>query len=277
VSIGRGVRDCFLVKATGSVEVKGLIEAATIEAGLDLNALGGFAGRERGHVIIGRNLLGKYLDNVYGHVKQDLSIDREVINCELIINGDIRSPRGSIIGGRVAPTGVVEIGSLGSNAGVVTELVIGSVPALEPFAATLEGFVHTLTADKQKITDEQDLIKKLTNKNRMTATDRERQTEFMFALSNIETNLNKALRTLDSVSAEIEKRRRVDVTVHHMVHPNVTLIFEGCRYKVYNDLKGPVRFYMDGKLFVYRQGEAPSQPVTKIADVSTVKQGKHAA
>jgi uncharacterized protein (DUF342 family) len=277
VLVGRGVRDCFIVKATGNVEVRGLIEAATINAGKDLIANGGFAGRERGNALIGGCLRGRYLDNVHGHVKQDLCIDREVINCELLIDGAITSPRGSIIGGRVSPTGAVEIASLGSPAAVPTELVIGSVPALEPFARKLEQIVFALTADKAKLTDEQDIVNKLTAHGRMTATDRERQTEIMFELSTINTTLDKAQRTLDSLNDEIGKRRRVDVTVHHLVNPGSTLILDGCRYKIYNDLKGPVRFFMDGKKFVYRQGEAPHHPVADIADVSTDKSARRAA
>ncbi len=277
IRIGRGVRDCFIVKATGSVEVRGLIEAATIQTGKDLLAAGGFAGRERGNAIIGGCLRGRYLDNVHGHVKQDLCIDREVINCELLIDGAIRSPHGSIIGGKITPTAEVEIGSLGSPAAVVTELVVGSVPALEPFAQKLEAIVCSLTADKTKLTDELDLVNKLTAKGRMTATDKERQTEVMFDLSNINNTLDKAQRTLDGINEQIGKRRRVDVTVHQRVNPGATLILDGCRYKIYNDIKGPVRFFMDGKKFVYRQGDAPHHPVSKIADVSTVKPGRHAA
>ena len=277
VIIGKGVRDCFVVKATGNVEVRGLIEAATIETGKDLIASGGFAGRERGIALIGGCLRGKYLDNVHGHVKHDLCIDREVINCELLIDGAILSPRGSIIGGKISPTGAVEIGSLGSPAAVITELVIGSVPALEPFAHKLQQIVFTLTADKEKLTNEQDTVNMLTANGHMTSTDKERQTGIMFELFTINTTLDKAQRTLEGISDEINKRRCVDVTVHHLVNPGVTLILDGCRYKIYNDLKGPVRFFMNGRKFVYRQGEAPHHPVADIADVSTVKPTRNAA
>lgn len=277
ITIGRGVRDRFTVKATGTVEVKGLIEAATIQTGMDLLAAGGFAGRERGNALIGRNLHGKYLDNVHGHVRQDLCIDREVINCELLIDGAIRSARGSIIGGKISPTGAVEISALGSASATVTELVIGSVPALQPYAQALTEIVNTLSADRDKLTNERDLTNKLSTKGRMTATDKERQTEIMFELSNIGASLDKAQRTLGNVNAEIDKRRCVDVTVHHAVYPAVTFILDGRRYKIYDDLHGPIRFYMDGRTFVCRQGDAPPLPVAKFSDVSAAIPGKNAA
>ena len=79
VHVRRGVRDCFVVKATGDVAVDGLIEAAKIETGGDLAANGGFAGRERGYARIGGSLNGRYLDNIAATVDKNLHVDREII------------------------------------------------------------------------------------------------------------------------------------------------------------------------------------------------------
>ena len=54
VLIKRGVRDCFVVKAAGDIEVNGLVEAATIESQGNFIAHGGMAGRERGKVVVWR-------------------------------------------------------------------------------------------------------------------------------------------------------------------------------------------------------------------------------
>jgi uncharacterized protein len=278
ISIGRGVRDCFTVKASGNVEVRGLIEAATIETGNDLIANGGFAGRERGYAKIGGSLRGRYLDNVQGHIKQDLCIDREVINCELTIDGGINSPHGSIIGGKIIPTGEVNIGTLGSGAGVETRLVIGSVPRLDPFVGELDAMVQTLTQDVEKLTAEQDMINKLSVKGRMTATDKERQTEIMFELSTTHTNLTKAQRTLDGVTREINGRRRVSITIQRMVNHGVVLICGQLRHKITTGFKGPARIYLeDGDRLVYRQGESPPCPLSQVADIQAIHPGKEAA
>lgn len=277
ITIGRGVRDCFEVKATGKIEVKGLIEAASIDAGKDLIAAGGFAGRERGHVHTGGCLRGKYLDNVFGTVKQDLCIDREVINCELAIEGKIVSHHGSIIGGKISPTGEVEIGTLGSGASVLTELVIGSVPTLEPFARELGLIVDHLARDLDKLNEEQNIINTNSTKGRMTATDKERQTEILFEQSMMQTSLDKARRTLDQVQEEVNKRCRVDVSVYETVYPGVTFILDECRYKMTDELAGPIRFYMEGKVFVCRSGDSAAHAVSKIADVHAVMPGKSAA
>jgi len=79
------------------------------------------------------------------------------------------------------------------------------VPGLDPFAETLDAMVQILTIDSEKLTEEQDIITKMSTKGKMTATDKELQTEIMFELSTINTNLQKAQRTLESVTGEIEK------------------------------------------------------------------------
>ncbi len=278
IEVCRGVRDCFVVNASGNIKVLGLIEAAIIEAGNDLIAAGGFAGRERGHAKIGGSLRGKYLDNVQGNVEENLVIDREVINCELTINGSIDSPHGSIIGGRITSTGAVSIGTLGSGAGVVTELVIGSVPKLQPFASELEVMVETFTTEVDKLTAEQDLINKMSVKGRMTATDRERQTEIMFDLSMASARLDKALRTLDSVRKEISKRRRVDISVHRKINPGTTFILDDRCFKITEELKGPARIFFDDRGNpVCRQGESQACPLAQITEVKAIIPEKKAA
>ena len=121
VTVQQGVRDRFLIKATGDVQVRGLIEAAMIETGRDLLAEGGFAGRERGNARVGRDLIAKYLDNVQGQVFGDLKVDREIINCELTVHGGVSSPSGSIIGGRIRVTDAIHVACIGSGGGVATE------------------------------------------------------------------------------------------------------------------------------------------------------------
>ncbi|MEO0477073.1 MAG: FapA family protein, partial [Planctomycetota bacterium] len=99
VVIKQGVKDCFTVKAEADIEVQGLIEAATLVAGNDLRVMGGFAGREQGRAEVQGSLYGRYLDAVTTHIAGDLVIDREVINSNSTILGNIISPTGMLIGG----------------------------------------------------------------------------------------------------------------------------------------------------------------------------------
>lgn len=266
VVVRQGVRDCFVVEATGSVEVKGLIEAATIKCGTDLFAHGGMAGRERGYITVGRNLVGKYLDNIQGQIKGDLEIQREVINCELTIHGSIQSPRGTIIGGRTIVTGAVEVVALGSGAGVATELVLGSVPGLDPFLSQLERLIEQLTKKQEKLEAEQQLMKKK-NARMLTAADKERQTEITFEHEMAITKIGEATLAQAALVERIKQYSLVDLTVHRKLFHGVILTVGNQSFNVRNEVRGPITVKMDGNgNVVYRQGDA-SGPMSKIADI----------
>ena len=90
----------------------------------------------------------------------DMEIYREVINCDLVIHGAIRATNGTIIGGKTIVTGSAELVSLGSGAGVSTEIVLGSVPKLEPIAIQLARLTDQLTQKRDTLLNEQKLMSK---------------------------------------------------------------------------------------------------------------------
>ncbi|MEZ6191388.1 MAG: FapA family protein [Phycisphaerales bacterium] len=143
VHIRKGVRDMFTVEATGNVIVDGLVEAATIRCGGHLAVLGGFAGREKGTAEVGKNMSGKYLDNVHGEVKGELQIDREIANCELTICGALRSPGGTVMGGKLTCQGEAEVAAIGSPSGVPT--VISMLGKKKPAVLTVHRWLRADT------------------------------------------------------------------------------------------------------------------------------------
>jgi uncharacterized protein (DUF342 family) len=266
VLVHRGVRDRFTVHAR-QVEVRGLIEAATIITDDGLKALGGFAGRERGSANVGGTLEAKYLDNVEGEIGGDLSFDREALNCDLVVHGRVRSPHGSIIGGRLLVTGACTLGHAGSGAGVRTVLVLGAVPRLDPLRDRLEPIVADLRDQRQRLEQEQARLDKLTQGNRLTPTDRERQTEMMFEANELDRLLAKASPALDRLVAEIEATRRVELTIEGRLHPGVEIVCDATAYRVEDRVKGPCTICPQGGTLMLRRGE--DEPI-KLTDVCSV-------
>ncbi len=266
VIVRQGVRDCFVVKATGNVEVRGLIEAATIDCGGSLVANGGMAGRERGYVQIGGDLRGKYLDNIQGQIGGALEIHREVINCELTIHGAIRSPRGTLIGGKMVVVGAAEWMALGSGAGVATELVLGSVPKLEPIAVELEQLIEALTAKRDEIEAQQKLMKK--NTRMMTPADKERQTEIMFEHQIVTAKIAEGLAAQEALTSKIRQLRTVDLTIHKKLFHGTVLTIRNQAFTIREDTRGPLSVYVNSSgEAVYRTSDTNGAPLTKIAEL----------
>ena len=267
VVIRKGVRDCFVVKASNDIEAHGLIEAATIEAGGNLNAAGGMAGRERGTVRVGHNLSGKYLDNIKGTVGGDLKIDREIINCTLTVGGAIRMPNASIIGGAVCVTGSAELAEIGSAGGTPTRLTIGTVPGFEEIHARIETILERLCTQRDKIVEEQRQLN--ANSRFLTSTQKERATEIMFDIHQVEANVHKAETAHKRMEAEISQRRTVQVNVNRELHRGVILVIRDQQFRIDQSTRGPLKIDMDatGRPVIHR-GESTT-PLAAIARVSS--------
>jgi uncharacterized protein (DUF342 family) len=124
VIVREGVRDRFKLKATEDIIVDGLIEAATINCGRNFTCHQGIAGKGRGQLDVDGDAVAGYLDDVKGHVKGNLTVQRELVNCELVIGGNLICDKGRVIGGSVAVSGSVQVAALGSNAERETTLIL---------------------------------------------------------------------------------------------------------------------------------------------------------
>ena len=265
VKIGRGIRDLFVVKAGGCVEVGGLIESATIECGGDLISRAGIAGRGRGQLKVGGNLSARYLDNIQGEVRGDLICDREAINSNLVVHGAVKSPGGMILGGRLTIVGPAQLAVVGSAAGVATELILGSVPGLEPLAVDLEALVQELTARRDQLQKEQKLM---LLSSRLTAQDRERQTEIMFELQILNQRLAKGQPALEGLMQRINQNRTVDLSVGRCLHNGAVVTVGKISYRINGDLPGPVRILREKGDVVYQLGSASGR-LAQVAEVHT--------
>jgi len=267
VLVHRGVRDCFKVKAEADIKVMGLIEAATIDSGQDLCAMGGFAGRERGFARVGRDFIGRYIDNVQGEVFGDLRIDREVINSEPVVHRGIDSPTAAIIGGCLSVSGRMRVGTLGSNGGVPTLIVLGAVPRLEIPLRRLSIMSRKLSEIEERLREEQRLA---SINNRPCAAEKERHTEIMFELANATAALTKARAAADALAQRIADQRVVDVRVERRLCADVRFRIADVVYRVRQDVGGPVRVELErGTELRYRQGDAKPKPLSQIADISS--------
>lgn len=268
VYIRKGVRDLFVVHATGNIEVHGLIEAATMIAGQDLIARGGFAGRERGRAEVGRHFLGRYVDNVDIEVRGDLSIDREVINSQMIVHGSIHMPHGAIIGGHAVATGKVHIGTLGSGGAVATQIVLGSVPRLEPLLSRLHDFVDRLKTRRDEVAAQRDQLEVLVGKKRATSIDKERQTEMFFELCNLDSMLKRAEPTLQALTQRVNSLRTVDLVIERRAFPGVSIICGNQSYQLTTELRGPLRIVKDlNGALAYYHGDQRVGLLVEVSDL----------
>ncbi len=119
----------FTVKASGTINVDGVVEASTIEAGKDLILAKGVQGNGQAVIRAQRNVFAKYLENSSIYARVNLETEC-LINCEVYCGGgvSVKSGHKSIIGGKVSAGHEVNAGVVGSRVGNQTEIMLGGSP-----------------------------------------------------------------------------------------------------------------------------------------------------
>jgi len=119
----------FTVKATENIEVKGAIEGADIDAGGNINLLGGVKGVGKSVIKAGGDIFARYVERAtliaLGDITSE-SIMHSDIECDghLIVDGK----KGLLVGGKIYAGKSVTAKVIGSVMGTLTEITVGTSP-----------------------------------------------------------------------------------------------------------------------------------------------------
>lgn len=119
----------FTVRAMGNIQVDGVVESCTIEAGGDVVLTKGVQGNNQAVIRAHRDVYAKFLENCSVHAKENLHSEC-IIGCEVYCDAAVyaQSGRGVIIGGKVRAAREVGANTVGSKTEVRTSIVLGGMP-----------------------------------------------------------------------------------------------------------------------------------------------------
>lgn len=241
IEVVRGIRDCFVVRAAGNLEVLGLVEAATIETGGDLHVHAGVAARERGSVKVGGDLEGRYFDAARIEVGGALRITRELINCQTLVHGAVESPNATMIGGVLTAAGPTRLAVVGSKGGAKTRIILGSVPRIAAKIAEADRVITALERSTEQLKP---------GAKRDDAT----------------TQLDALRAKRDQLATAADELRVVDLWVSLTIHHATEIVVDKRIHRIARDLRGPITIKQarDGSL-IYSAGEADEfQPLAEV-------------
>lgn len=187
VCINGDICSGFIVRATGSITVGGVVEACTVEAGRDLLVSGGIQGDKESVIRAQRSIFAKFMENSCVYARESLEAEC-IINCDVYCDGivTVRSGYRSIIGGKIHAAKAVSAGTIGSRAGNRIDIVIGGQPCdefdYEVLTKEIEEIEKTMeqTENKPDSPDKTALMPKLSmqlvlNREKLKIIDKERQ------------------------------------------------------------------------------------------------------
>ena len=210
------------VKATGTVTVDGVVEAAEVYAGRDIVLRGGVMGDSRAVIHSDNNIHAKFFE--YSTVECLGDIDAEVfmasvVECygQIVLNG--RKAR--IIGGKVKAIKGIDCKEIGNGSEIVTEINVG---------VEIESYRHQQYLQK-KISKEKDELEvaEVAEERFEEAQRQGRQIDISQKMAlmrtriKLESDLTSDKNELVKVSRMIEDGSRATVKVFSHVHPGVRI------------------------------------------------------
>lgn len=243
VIIEKGVRDCFSVRAKGSIQVRDLVDAATLDADGSMMLEQGIAAREKGSVRAGKDLRAKYMTNVRAVAGRDAEVSKELNNCELLVGRHLRAPNCSVIRGRVTTGMSCELGELGCESGGETTLELGECPALSAVVTRLSDIHEQLQRRLDRDTQRLNEMRSVKSRG---ATYAEELTELEFAKQQSAAMMQRLMKAVTRVAQMVAQHTEYSLIVHSRIHPGASVRMGAwvCRFN--KPLTGPVRITTDG-------------------------------
>ncbi len=268
VQIPGCVRDCFTVHATGNVTIKGTIEAAQVNAGGDLLALGGIAGRQKAECHAGGQVQARYVNQATLHAQGGITVEKEINDSRIICGGELTITHGSILSGHVTALGGVQARDVGSPSGTPLLIELGIDQPLRQLAAAHMPQLLGHLKDMDRL--HQDLAPLIGRGKHLGPSEKERVTELHYELDEARTKAGALMTKLRSAFLQAQSRAKLSMIVSGTIHPGVTIRFAEVETIVETPLRGPVRIIctsLSGKGVIWAcddvakvRHDLPSQP-----------------
>lgn len=248
VVVDEGVKDQFRVLARQDILVKGLVEAATLEAGRDLHLLGGAACREKGRLIAGRDLSARYLNECELRTGRHLAVQREIINSSIVIGGALISPDCTLIGGTAVITGRCELTEAGAERGTPTRIILGGKPEAEKLDNEARELLARLSERiKESEQARERLMEQGGGSSRALADKVSAIESEIGAFNKLEGTLTGAI---SGMRTAVQSVASVDLLVKGLLWRGVRITMPDWEVGIKESVKGPLRITCD-------PGEAP--------------------
>lgn len=140
-----------VVRATGDIEVDGIIEQADVEAGGNLVVQGGIMGRGKDKILVEGRVQAKFIIDAEVEAGHDIVITREIVQSIVKCMGAISIPHGRIVGGETVARAGFLVGQVGSEALVPTVLTAGRDFRLDDKLEILHAEIDGLFAKRDQL------------------------------------------------------------------------------------------------------------------------------
>jgi len=231
--------DLMRIRCRGSLTVHGVIGAADVLVGGDVESRGGIVGHDKGLCRAAGNVTVHYLQRVFLEAGGNVSVDTEVRSCHVVCGGKLVNAHGHIRGGDVTAVGGIYCKDLGGPSGVATIAAAGNGPALQTLAARAEGELRAYRDKARRVAHL--CTRFLHDQKILNAAERERATELMFKSYELEKAMRKMLAMIRSRYEAAVLAANAEILVLEAVYPGVIVRFPGLEASINDAMRGPLK------------------------------------
>jgi hypothetical protein len=238
LTVHHNILDGACVRAAGAITVHGTVEAAEVHAGGDLHVHHGICGKEKGVATALGRLTARFITNARVTSGGDMLIANEVINSYLTCGGVLKVDQGTILAGHMIALGNIHCHTAGSDAGARTIIEVGL--ATEQYDA-IQKTVAAAEMSLQRVREIREIVAPLmAHAKSLTAAQKEKATELLFAADEAEVRSNKDLAAVTQSKSTLRTCLDTRIMVASLLHPGVIIRYPVAEALVDARWRGPV-------------------------------------
>ncbi len=214
------VKPGFIVKAREDIQVKDIIEAATLIAGRDIEIDAGVKGREKAYLSAGRDISVRFVENAEFEAGRNIKINSATVNSSLKAKHDlyVNGKPGELVGGFSSAGHQIIANVIGSHMNIKTTVEVGIDPSLREKTTLLKSQIKV---DEENLKKVQQIVKQLkTLKDKMGKNFPDDKLQMLLKSVHTINNLNVELPKLRSELEQIQERINVMVKGAKIVAKN---------------------------------------------------------
>lgn len=257
INIAGDVRAGMVIRASGDIHVGGMVEAAALEAGGDVVVKGGIIGQGSvsdpsgssiARVRCGASCHAYFIENARVDAGDSIIVDRLVRQSELaavnkIVVGKPGSNQGTIIGGLVAATLSVQARTIGSQAGIKTQVRVGTTPSMKEKLTLATSQLQAKAKKLEEVVKLLGFIESQPTRVRPETQQKAESTRVLLLQEN-----EQAQQEMDTLSLALDLASDAKVVVERTVFENVHVEIGNKVYVTEVERSGGMFSLMEGKI-----------------------------
>ena len=245
VVINGDVRTGFKIRATGDVEVFGIVEDAEIISGGQVILHHGIHGRIRGQIVAKGNIVSKFIENsrvfAGGYIEAEA-----IIQSQVSANGDITvsGTKGYIRGGHTRSAGMIDSKIIGSDLGITTLVEVGINPALQDEITKLKNSLGEKILEDRKYRQLYEVLKIKLEKKLINEQQKQILKNAITRIGELKREIPKLQEELKEKEEKISKNGEAAIVVRDKIYPGTRLVIMG-ETKIIQSPDGYCRYIND--------------------------------